>query len=127
MSSTKAKLDEKKCKGAVAKKWENLAAAAAAAAKKDTDGHTRVYSGEVVWCSTCGAYADKEVHGMQALCKGAPIKEEVDGKYSMWGQLRKLMGRIHPKIGEAMEEHRNQDGSLWGPGLKLYSNLRPPA
>ena len=43
------------------------------------------------------------------------------------GQLRKLMRRIHPKTGEAMEEHRNQDGSLWGPGLKLYSNLRPPS
>ena len=40
MSSTKAKLDEKKCKGAVAKKWENLAAVSAAAAKKDADGHT---------------------------------------------------------------------------------------
>ena len=53
MSSTKAKLDEKKCKRAAANKLEELAAiaAAAAAAKKDTDGHTRVYSGEVV----CGA------------------------------------------------------------------------
>lgn len=37
------------------------------------------------------------------------------------------MRRVHPKTGEVMEEHRNQDGSLWGPGLKLYSNLRPPA
>ena len=60
MSSTKAKLDEKKCKGAVANKWEELAATAAAVAEKDTDGHTRVYSGEVVWCSTCGVYADKK-------------------------------------------------------------------
>ena len=41
------------------------------------------------------------------------------------GQLRKLIRRVHPKTGEAMEEHRNQDGSLWGPGLKLYSILRP--
>ena len=24
-----------------------------------------------------------------------------------------------------MEEHRNKDGSLWGPSLKLYSNLKP--
>ena len=36
------------------------------------------------------------------------------------------MTRIHPKTGEIMEEHRNKDGSLWGPSLKLYSNLKPP-
>ena len=61
----------------------------------------------------------QKVHGMQALCKGAPIRDEVEGKYKyggMWGRLRKLMRRIHPKTGEAMEEHRNQDGSLWGQG-----------
>ena len=67
---------------------------------------------------------------MQIVCKGAPAREEVDGKYKyggMWGQLRKLMRRIHPKTGGAMQEHHNPDGSLWGPGLKLYSNLKPPA
>ena len=36
------------------------------------------------------------------------------------------MRRVHPKTGEIMEEHRNKDGSLWGPSLKLYSNLKPP-
>ena len=111
----KAKLDDKKCHGAAANKWEKLVAIAAVAAKKDFGGHTRVYSGEVVWCSTCGAYADKKAHGMQTICKGAPVREEENGKYKyggMWGQLRKLMRRIHPKTGEVMEEHRHSDGSL---------------
>ena len=36
------------------------------------------------------------------------------------------MRGVHPNTGETMEEHRNQEGSPWGPGLKLYSNLRPP-
>ena len=128
MSSTRAKLDDKKCHGAAAKRWEEQAATAAAMAQRDSDGHTRVYSGEVVWCSTCGAYADKKAHGMEGVCKGAPKREEEDGKPKyggMWGQLRKLMRRIHPKTGETMEEHRNRDGSLWGPGLKPYSNLKP--
>ena len=87
MSSTKAKLDENKCKGSVAKKWESLAAVAAAATKKDIVGHIRVYFWEVVWCSTCGAYADKKAHGAQAVCKGAPAKDEVEGNYKygrMW-------------------------------------------
>ena len=129
MSSTKAKVDENKRNGSVAKKWETLAAVAAAKAEKHTDGHTRAYSGEIVWRSTCGAYADKKVHGVQTVCKGAPVREEVAGKYKyggMWGQLRKLMRRINPKTGEAMQEHCNQDGSPWGPGLKLYANLKPP-
>jgi hypothetical protein len=28
------------------------------------DGHDRVYAGEVVWCSICGAYADSKAKGM---------------------------------------------------------------
>ena len=67
MSSTKAKLGSQKCKGPVAKKREVLAAKAAVVAKKDNDGHTRVHSGNVVWRSTCGAYADKKRHGMQTV------------------------------------------------------------
>ena len=51
--------------GAVTSRWEEMAATAVADAHKDSDGHTRVYSGEVVWCSTCGAYADKKAHGMK--------------------------------------------------------------
>ena len=82
MSSAKAKLDDNKRNGSVANKWEALAAVAAAKAEKDTDGHTRVYSGEVVWCSTCGAYADTKAHGMQTIVKGAPVREEADDKTS---------------------------------------------
>lgn len=79
MSSTKAKLEVNKCNGSVAKKWETLAASAAAKADKGTDGHTRVHSGEAIWCSTCGAYADKNAHGMQMVCNGAPQRGAHDG------------------------------------------------
>ena len=79
MSSTKAKLNEQQCKGTVVKKWENLAAVAAAAAKKDTDGHTRVYSGEVVWCSTCGEYADREKGPRREMMQRANMSMVVCG------------------------------------------------
>ena len=72
MSSTKAKLETRKCKGFVAKRWEALAVKAVVVAEKDIDGHARVHSGEVVWCSTCGAYAHEKAHGMQPRCNGAP-------------------------------------------------------
>ena len=113
----------KKCGGSVATKWETLAARAVADANKSSDGHTRVHSGDVVWCSTCGAYADKKAHGMQSTCEGAPTRGIHYG--GMWGQLRKLMRRVHPKTGEIMQEHTNADGSPWAPGLKMYANLRP--
>ena len=61
-----------------------------------------------------------KTHGVQAVCKAAPVRNEAGGKYKcggMWRQLRKLMRRIHPKTAEVMKEHRNQDGSLWGRGL----------
>lgn len=67
---------------------------------------------------------------MKGVCKGAPKREEDNGKAKyggMWAQLRKLMRRVHPKTGETMDEHRCQDGSLWGTGLKLYSNFKPLA
>ena len=70
MSSTKAKLDERKRNGSVAKKWETLAAVAAAKAEKDTDGHTRVHSGEIVWFSTCGAYDHKKCMACKLYAKG---------------------------------------------------------
>lgn len=111
MSSTKAKLELQHCRGPVARKWEALAANVAVVAKKQGDGHTRVHSGEVIWCSTCGAYADKKAH------KGVHYG-------GMCGQLRKLMRKIHPETGELMQEHCNTDGSPWGPGMNLYANLQ---
>ena len=52
--------------------------------------------------------------------------EDGKPKYGgMWGQLRKLMRKVHPETGETMEEHRSHDGSLWGLGLKQYPNLKP--
>ena len=77
----------------------------------------------------CGAYADKKAHGMKGVCKGAPKREEEGGKQrygGMWGQLRKLMRRVHPKTGQTMEEHLNKDSSHWGASLRLYSNFKPP-
>ena len=93
-------------------------------AETGTDAHTRVYSGDVIWCATCGPMPTKKVHGMQTMCKGAPQRGTHSG--GMWGQLRKLMRRIHPETWDGMQEHFNPDGSLWGPRLNLYAKLRVP-
>ena len=41
----------------------------------------------------------------------------------MWGQLRRLMRRCHPKTGELMQPHCNSDGTVWMRGSGIYTNL----
>ena len=58
-------------------------------------GHTKILSGEVTWCSTCGAYADAKAIGLTKECKGHPKR---GGSYGgAWGQLRKLLRGVHPR------------------------------
>ena len=97
-----------------------LADKAAEKAMRSNDGHSRVHSGGVVWCSSCGAYADKKAQGMGAVCKGAPTRGRSYG--GMLGQLHKLMRGCHPKTGEMMDSHTNPDGPP-GTGER---NIRQP-
>ena len=41
----------------------------------------------------------------------------------MWGQLKKLIRRSHPKTLRLMQEHRNADGTLWVPSGGTYERL----
>ena len=85
------------------------------------DNHNRVYSGDVVWCSICGCYADSKAKGMADLCNGKPDKHDDGG--GMWGQRNKLYRRCHPKTGGLMQEHRNADGTPWVPSGGGYAVL----
>ena len=72
LASTKEKLTRRRCRGRA--RWETQPAAARLDTPEQGDGHTRVYSGDVVWCSTCGAYAGSKANGMGAQRRGAPVK-----------------------------------------------------
>jgi hypothetical protein len=61
--------------------------------------HKKMLSGDVLWCSRCGVYADKKAKGLLDSCSGKPPK---GGGGRMEGQLRKLRNNIHPKTGEAI-------------------------
>ena len=87
-SASKAKLLTQKCEGPAMDKLQKLVGRAAERAERLNDGHSRVYAEEVVWCSTCGSYADKKANGMGTVCKGAPARGRSHG--GMWGQLHKL-------------------------------------
>ena len=52
-------------------------------------------SGEVIWCSICGAYADLSVGGLQEACKGKHTGPWKGG--GRRGQLCLLRKNVHPK------------------------------
>ena len=41
----------------------------------------------------------------------------------MWGKRNKLLRRCHPKTGQLVQEHRNDDGSLWIPSDGTYAAM----
>ena len=83
IASTRASLAFQRCDGPAAKTWQALAAEAASRANREPDGHTRVYAGDVVWCPTCGSYADARSNGMSSLCQGPQQRGQHCG--GMWG------------------------------------------
>ena len=52
-------------------------------------------SGEVIWCSICGAYADLSVGGLQEACEGKHKGPWIGG--GKRGQLCLLRKNVHPK------------------------------
>ena len=117
-ASTKLNLTKHECGGR--KEWEQRKPKSATTPLIH-DGHARVYSGEVLWCSICGAYADSKAKGMAQPCDGLPEKRKDCG--GMWGQRLKLQRRCRPKTFGLMLVHRNADGTLWQPSGGTYANL----
>ena len=70
-STSKANLLSQKCEGLALKRWQKLADRVAERAERHSDGHSRLFFGDVVWRFTCEAYADKNANGMGVVCKGA--------------------------------------------------------
>ena len=67
-SSSKPRFCMSRCKGSAATKWAEAARRMADNGVIDGGGHARMISGEVIWCSTCGAYADLSVSGPKEAC-----------------------------------------------------------
>ena len=68
------------------------------------NGHSLVWSGEVVWCRICASYAEMRAHvrGIGGCCRGAPVRKGPGDYGGMWGQLQKLRMDKHPKTGKPM-------------------------
>jgi hypothetical protein len=61
----------------------------------DGGGHERMLSGDVIWCNTCGSYADLRADGLTEPCTGNHIGPWKGG--GKRGQLVDLRRCIHPR------------------------------
>ena len=98
-SSSKKLLVHRRCTGCPIEKWSKVSNDDddddEAPPLKPVQKHVRMKSGNVIWCSRCGVYADKKSKGLSSICEGRPPRQRHRG--GMEGQLRKLRNNIHPK------------------------------
>ena len=143
-SGNRAELESQRCKGDPRPKWAEeavdpqRAAAAGKLARLEMDEsstddeagvaaasqpHIPVWSGDLIFCTVCGAYAENKAVKLKGNCSGKP---KFDGSYGgAWGQHRKLVVRgVHPRTKENLPSPVRLDGSLWRPGVGVYLNLK---
>ena len=81
-----------------------------------------VWCGGIIFCTTCGAYAESKSVKLKGDCSGKP---KFDGSYGgAWGQHKKLMNGRHPRSNELLPSPKRADGTLWKPGAGSYNNLK---
>ena len=83
-----------RCKGSAATRWAEAIKQMADNGVADGGRH-RMISGDIIWCITCGAYADLKVSGLKEECTGKHTGPWKGG--GKRGQLNDLKKNRHPK------------------------------
>ena len=68
-------------------------------AARDSWGHRLMLSGDLHWCSLCGAFAQHKAKGLAKPCPGPPRRWQRGGRAL---QLRALQQQRHPRTGEQL-------------------------
>eukprot|EP00929_Paragymnodinium_shiwhaense_P102607 TRINITY_DN65803_c0_g1_i3.p1 TRINITY_DN65803_c0_g1~~TRINITY_DN65803_c0_g1_i3.p1 ORF type:complete len:967 (+),score=210.69 TRINITY_DN65803_c0_g1_i3:52-2952(+) len=133
-AKTYGKIAPRQCSGNATARWAEKAQELAGLGMPSAGGHTRVLSGELLWCTKCGAYASSVARGLAKPCPG---KVQSSSRGGMAGQLRTLLAGKHPvtrkRLPEPLPEpawgaaphakrRQLQEGSACG---LQSSNLRP--
>ena len=131
-----SKLAPQVCTGSAMLRWAEKAQTLTGTGIGDGGGHSRVLSGDLVWCARCGAYAQSVAKGLSKPCPG-----RIQGAWrrgGLLGQLKVLQSGRHPKTFEQLP--RPIPESMWrsadasdDPGgddvtlaQLLHTDLRPP-
>ena len=62
--------------------------------------HRRMISGDLIWCSVCGSYAEHRARGLEDICEGKFQGTWKGGGRE--GQRRDLLAGKHPKSGKPL-------------------------
>lgn len=105
-SHSKGKLETKGCPGSAISKWKRREVNAilqSKAVEPGTEGsrvHRRMISGDLIWCSVCGSYAEHRARGLEDICEGKFQGTWKGGGRE--GQRRDLLAGKHPKSGKPL-------------------------
>jgi hypothetical protein len=104
-----------RCTGSAASRWANKAVVAAENEQATGAGHQRVIACDVVWCRTCGCYADAMARGLATACRGKPDGSNSGGRVA---QLKLLRAGRHPLTKELLPQAIDEEG-----GCMVYDRL----
>jgi hypothetical protein len=92
-SKTYTNIAPTRCNGSAVVRWEVSARAVAQQGVPDSGGHSRVVSGDILWCSTCGSYASTVARNLARPCPG---RFQGCARGGLAGQLKVLKSGRHP-------------------------------
>ena len=120
-SRFKAQFESRACDGPIKDRWKRKSAQSilehsSEHADQHRFQHVRMVSGDVIWCTICGAYGQHQARGLAQFCQG-----KFDGKWKGGGrvaQLKALKSNRHPKTGEPLPPAIPE--SEWLKGKRTY-------
>ena len=108
-SAKRWRLTTKKCEGKSSKEWSRAERAKGSDEVKTMKGHTLFKSGTLLWCGTCGAFAETRANRLQKVCVGPP--HEQHGTRGVRSQLNRLRAGQHPVTRCRLPQTTWADGS----------------
>ena len=120
-SRFKAKLQGRKCEGSARRRWWCKSAKAilehsSEPASQPRFQHIRMVSGDITWCTICGAYGEHHARGLAQFCQG-----KFEGTWKGGGrvaQLKALKSNRHPKTGKPIPQAVPENE--WLAGKRTY-------
>ena len=111
-STRRRKIATSRCEGVRQKTWADVP-------RKGPMQHSTVISGCVIWCTTCGCFAESRAQRLVKRCRGPPPV----GSGGMRRQILRLRAGVHPVTGMQLPAARNEAGEL-ARGHGKYARLQ---
>ena len=110
-AAKKGRLISKHCKGNTVKSWASGEGGGVGGARGGSEGrgHQLRKSGMILWCNTCGAFAESRADRLRTGCLGAPPRQHGSGGVRC--QLNRLRAGRHPVTNQQLPAATHVDGT----------------